>query len=921
MRVQFRQQLILTLLLSLLLCNINSFAQKNSLRGIVVDTAENKSLHYAIIALIDLADTTLYRAIRSDASGNFSMEKIAAGKYSLMISYPKMADFLQELLITDSSKIDLKKVPMTAQAVLLQEVIVSSGKPIRMRGDTLEYTADSFATSANANVEELLKRLPGIYVERNGKIYAQGKEVQKILVDGDEFFAEDPGLASQFLRADAIDKVQVFDQRSERAEFTGIDDGIRTKTINLKLKANKKKGVFGKLTARANTDDFYRYEAMGAYFDGPRKMSVFGLASRVGNYLSDFTELTRYVSSDYETIDDGTNGLITVSREDYEGPASGALPTALDGGAHYSDKWNEAKQKLFFNYRIRNSEATDWSRSNSYQVLPDGKSFTNNTDRNSSYKRFSQKASFSFSNEIDSFSSIKFSVGGKRANGEGVDNNSSSSINEKGFRVNDNLSQERSKGQNSDFDANITYKLKFRKEGRSLMASIQHGQGNFKKDNFTTSATNYFDPETGAFNRKDSLDQLQQSNSDWHSFAGKIYFTEKIAENLSLSAEYGWKRADASSAFGVFNNKANMPYQKVDSLSNDYDFISTTHISSVNAGWSGRKFNLSVGGRVFFTRFMQQENDRDFSIKRNFVNWSPNINGQLRIKESVSISLSYNGQTNQPGINQLQPIRRTTNNLYVQIGNPDLKPSFFHNVNMSFSNFSMNTMRSWFGALSMFYIQNGITNKTAVDAQGKTTSQYVNINGLPSFSGSVGLGLQNKKRTLRSDFGLNAGIGGDYRLQNNERVKNSSFNAGFRASLNYEWKDIMSTGYTGMLRYNATKANIEAKTNKFISHVHSLNNTFFLPWSMSVTSTANFTFQPKNSSFNSSFNYVTWNASLIKTVFKSKNLVFKFEVNDILNQTRGFSRSVNGANAFESERFVVRRFWLISATWNFSKNI
>lgn len=132
-----------------------------------------------------------------------------------MISYPRLADYLQPLTVADTSKINLGRIDMVTVAVLLDEVVIRSGLPIRMRGDTLEYTADSFAVTPGANVQELLKRLPGILVDRNGKITAQGKEVEKILVDGDEFFSDDPALASQFLTADAVDKVQVFDKKSE----------------------------------------------------------------------------------------------------------------------------------------------------------------------------------------------------------------------------------------------------------------------------------------------------------------------------------------------------------------------------------------------------------------------------------------------------------------------------------------------------------------------------------------------------------------------------------------------------------------------------------------------------------------------------------------------------------------------------------
>lgn len=228
-----------------------------------------------------MSDSTLYKSFRSDEDGSFEISKIPDGQYMVMVSYPRMADYLEMISVTDTSKINLGKIAMITQATLLKEVVVRSGAAIRMKGDTLEYTADSFALRPNANVAELLKRLPGIQVQSNGKIIAQGKEVKKVLVDGDEFFSDDPALALKYLTADAIDKVQVYDKKSDQADFTGIDDGKRTKTINLKLKKNSKNGYVGKLAAGNNGKEYYNNEGMAALFKKSKKISVFGLASKM----------------------------------------------------------------------------------------------------------------------------------------------------------------------------------------------------------------------------------------------------------------------------------------------------------------------------------------------------------------------------------------------------------------------------------------------------------------------------------------------------------------------------------------------------------------------------------------------------------------------------------------------------------------
>jgi len=209
--------------------------------GSVSDTSQKKAIVNAVIALLTPGDSILYRFARTDANGNYSFKNVKAGNYILMTTHPYFADYLDDIEVKGAS-LKIPPIAVTSKSKLLQEVIVKSGKPIQVRGDTTIYTADSFKVGPNANVEELLKKLPGIQVDKNGKITAMGEQVTKVLVDGEEFFGEDPGMAVKNLRADAVKEVQVFDKKSEQAEFTGIDDGKTQKTINLKLKEDKKKG-------------------------------------------------------------------------------------------------------------------------------------------------------------------------------------------------------------------------------------------------------------------------------------------------------------------------------------------------------------------------------------------------------------------------------------------------------------------------------------------------------------------------------------------------------------------------------------------------------------------------------------------------------------------------------------------------------
>src|SRR6266700_5649709 len=234
-----------TLTIFLIASYFFSSAQTASVKGVITDTSSKQNLSNTVISILRAKDSILYKFTRSDAKGNFELKNLKAGDYVLLITYPAYADYVDHINLTDTAALNLGKVPMTLKAHLLKEVIVRQTiNAIKIKGDTTEYAADSFKVQPDATVEDLLKKLPGIQVDKNGQITAQGEKVQKVLVDGEEFFGDEPTLVTQNLRADMVDKVQVYDKKSDQATFTGIDDGEKQKTINLKLKDNKKNGYF-----------------------------------------------------------------------------------------------------------------------------------------------------------------------------------------------------------------------------------------------------------------------------------------------------------------------------------------------------------------------------------------------------------------------------------------------------------------------------------------------------------------------------------------------------------------------------------------------------------------------------------------------------------------------------------------------------
>ncbi|HSR37876.1 MAG TPA: carboxypeptidase regulatory-like domain-containing protein, partial [Phnomibacter sp.] len=335
---------------------VNAFSQNFSLSGNVTDTTEKRNLSQAVVSLLRSKDSVLLKFVRTNANGDFKLPVPAAGKYLLLISYPGYADHAD--FVDVNSPVDLGRINMLTKAVVLQNVIVR-GSAVRMKGDTLAFVADSFKVKEGATVEDLLRKLPGLSVNNKGEITAQGQRVEKVLVDGDEFFGDDPTLATRNLQAMAVKEVQVFDKKSEQSTFTGVDDGQTQKTINLKLKDEFKKGYFGKVKLGGGLPSRWENQAMVNAFKDKRKLSVYGIMSNTNNNALGWTEENQFggnMNTNMEVGDDGS--IMMWSQGDEFGGTGGyygeGLPTTWSLGTSYGNKWNENRSNVNGAYRYQN---------------------------------------------------------------------------------------------------------------------------------------------------------------------------------------------------------------------------------------------------------------------------------------------------------------------------------------------------------------------------------------------------------------------------------------------------------------------------------------------------------------------------------------------------------------------------------------
>ncbi|CAN5436092.1 TonB-dependent receptor [soil metagenome] len=918
----------LLLLVAGLLFSLFVKAQTASVKGVIRDTSSKENLYNTTISLLRSKDSILVKFARSDAKGNFELKGLDTGKYVLLITYPLYADYVDKLTVKDSSaSMDLGTIPVILKANLLKDVIVRQTiSAIRVKGDTTEYTADSFKVQANASVEDLLKKLPGIQVDRNGQITAQGEKVQKVLVDGEEFFGDDPTLVTQNLRADMIDKVQVFDKKSDQANFTGIDDGERQKTINLKLKDNKKNGYFGKLNLGAGTDGYHDNQVMINAFKGKQKFAAYGIVSNTGTSGLNWQDQGSYGESFANSVDydEASGGFYFEGSNDdldsWDGRYNGqGYPLVQTGGLHYNNKWNDDKQNLNANYKILQLHVNGGTATNSQSILPDSTSFYNNSTQNFANEILRNRGNGSYEYTFDSTSSLKIMADA------GIDHKITRSIdyseaisNELSLinKANRNTS---TVGDNRTMNSSILWKKKLKKKGRTLSFNLKENYSNNTSDGYLLSDNYFYEND---IERLETTDQFKTNYSKNISFDSKLTYSEPLSKISSLIVNYGMVLNNSNSERTSYNKSNDGKYSEIDSLySNDYAFNVFTHRAGANYNLFKKKIKFNAGSNVGFTSFDQKDMHTQTSLKRSFVNWYPQANFSYNFSQQRRVSLRYNGSTQQPSIQQIQPVATNDDPLNISVGNPDLKPAFRNSINLSFFDFKVLTERNIWTNAGYSFTENAISSRDYVDpSTGKRVYQSVNVDGNRSLYGYIDYGFKIKKIDTR--IGLNSNInGGRYVSIVNDSLnvtKSSSYSVGLNINKDKEKKYniYVSPSATYTISKSSIQQNLETKYWTFSINT---GTDIFLPLKFQIHSDCDFNFRQKTDVFETNNNVILWNAWVGKKFLKKDALLVKVTGHDLLNQNIGFDRTVNSNYISQNTYSTIQRFFLVSLVWNFTK--
>lgn len=900
------------------------FAQSTySVKGIVTDTASHSKLTNASVSVLNAKDSTLVKYIRANASGSFSMAGFKPGNFILLITYPAYADYVESFKLDSVQKVrDFGNVNLFLKSRLLADVIVKGAiAAIKIKGDTTEFNASAYKIQPNANVEDLLKQLPGIQIDKDGKITAQGQTVTKVLVDGEEFFGDDPTLVTKNLRGDMVDKVQLFDKKSDQATFTGIDDGEKTKTLNIKLKEDKKNGYFGKVDAGGSADDYFQGQGMFNAFKGKKKFSAYGTSANTGKTGLSWEDANKYGSSGGMQMTDDGGFYFSSSGDELEswgGNYNGeGIPTAHTGGMHYDAKWNNDKQSINSNYKAGGLGVEGIYNGQNQSNLPTG-ILNTNSNRISDNYMFRQKLDAAYEVKLDTTSTIKIMMDGLLKNNRTNERYATGTFRENNTLQNNGDRKINNDGNQNSFNSSVLWTKKLKKTGRTLSLNVLQGFNQNITKGYLNSNNRFYNTAE-VLDSVRAVDQYKTSNIKSNMLNSNFTYTEPLSKKLSLVLNYGLKLNNGISDRRSYNQSANGQYSLFDAAySNNFELNQLSNQIGAIFNYKKDKTIVNFGTKVTGVTYDQKNLNTDATFKRQFVNWSPQASYQYRFSQQKSFRVGYTGYTTQPSINQIQPVLENTDPLNISLGNPDLKPAFGNRINASYNSYKV---------LSSEYINIGgsytvtfdqIVSSRIINAGGKSSFQSVNLTDKKPFGYNLYTYYGRKVKKLDANVGFDAGAYGSTYYSYVNNLLNTQRNLNYYVNLNIgKYKE---KKYDFNVRFGPTFNNSTASINKQLNNNGvgwdgSGSFTIYLPGKFEIGSNANYQLRKKTQAFNTDLERFIVNSSVSKKFFKKDNLKFSLSGNDLLNQNLGINR-----NAFSSSSYTtIKRYYLLSLLWDFNK--
>lgn len=910
--------------LLLLFFNAAVAQDKYLITGSVHDSSAPVHLKHAVVNVLNAQDSILLAFDRADDLGRFKIQVPITGTILMIISYPGYVSYTANFTLDTSKKtIDLGQIRLQLQSTLLKEIIIKGTAPaIKIKGDTVEFNAESYVIKPNSKVEDLIKQFPGLRVDQYGNITANGAAVKKVLLDGEEFFGDDPTLITKNIRGDMVDKVQLYEKKSEQATFTGIDDGKSEKTIDIKLKADKNSGHFGKVSLGGGNHDFYELQAMANFFKTNRKLAFYTLSGNNGKIGLGWKDNSRYstpvvTAQGGVVLDDGveefdsTNGI-------YRGEG---LPVAHAAGAHYNGKSQDGMESININYKGGIYKIDGEKERLTQNVLPNGSISSNSTQLFHTQTQ-KQKLDALYERKFNASVALKLSLTGSLKKSENENDYSTSSMMDDTILLNQGNRKLTGSNHETLFAGNAFISKKFKKDRRTVSLQLNFSSKKDREDQRLKSENNFYNT-SGDIDSTQTIAQEKPGDINRSAWSSTLSYTEPLSKHLSLMFSTGFAVINSYADRKSFNASTEGNFDQLDTLfSNNFKLNQKSQDGGLIFSFNKKKTIFNTGITTLFSSYTQTNRMNLQYFKRSFINLNPQASYQYKFSQQNSLSVNYTGTTQQPTLLQLQPFRNNTDPLNEIIGSTNLKPSFRNRVEMRYLSYKLLNKSGVNIHGDYGLTANPIVNDVRTDASGKNTYQYINLTGYQHSNFSLSAGYN--KQLLKPNVGLGltlSGSGSTYYHSINQEL-NKAANCNYTATISistfkdgkYEFFMVLIPGYNQAT--NSLKNSINNSGWLFDSET-----SFEVLFSkkLSLKAEGLFVHRQKTRSFDTGINRMIANLSLERVLLKDNSLKFSARVNDLFNQNNGFNRNSYN-NTFVQERYTtIKRYFLFSLSWDFNK--
>lgn len=926
-QVKFKtMRLIFTVIFASFTLSVNA---QFKLTAKIVDNVDKAGVALAGVKLSSATDAKKQYAGFTTVDGDLQLTDVAPGKYTLQVTSIGYETLNKEVIVRNKD-LDLGTLLMATSSIMTDEVEVKA-KQIRveMKGDTTQFNADAYKVNPDASAEDLIRKMPGVEVE-NGTVKAQGENVRRVLIDGKEFFGNDPSLALKNLPAEIISKIEVFDRQSDQSQFSGFDDGNTEKTINIITRSGKSNGEFGKVYAGYGLEDQYLAGGSMNYFKGDARLSIIGLSNNVNqqNFASD--DLLGVLGASGNSGGRGGRGRrgggsSGGNPNDFLVNSQGGITTTNALGFNYIDKWGkkiEVSASYFFNQMsntvIDTLERVTFIDEANRQFYNE---FGNSSNTNYNHRINSRiEYKINAKNELVFTPNISFQSNDRNSLFNGQTSSSADEL------LNTIFSNQQSTGDSYNLRANLTYRHRFEKRGRTFSVGVgantktNNGEGELLSENET------FLPRP----RFTVIDQINNSEVINNGYSVRLDFSEPLGERSQLRFSYK----------GDFNiNQSDRKTFDKDIESNVYDMLnpvlSNSFLNDYNTHAGGISYRYSERGKLTFSANLdlQQANlnsnqtfPTELKISRTFTNLLPFAFLRYTISPTKNLRIFYRTSTNAPSITQLQNVVNNTNPLQLRAGNPDLEQEFSQLFTFRYNSTNTEKATSFFAYLNAGLSNNNISNGvfTATSdttfrgvtlVRGSQLTLPINYGQAWNISSFMTYGFP--LTVIKSNINFNAGVNYSQTptlVNGNENISdNLGFKTGLVVGSNISQNVDFTVSYSG--GYNVINNSLNPE----------LNNNYY---SQNVSLKLNL-LSPKGFFFNSEGinslfsglgdfdqNFTLLNVSVGQKFLKNQQGELKLTAFDILNQNTSINRLVTEAYIEDSRSLVLNRYFMMTFTYN-----